>query len=210
MLGLNSYLISSNGAKIHDKDNNEIYRNNIPSYLSREIFDININKKFHKSVFKDDYWYVESQLPEFDDFHKESGFKSTIINFEDIKNTEITKFLFLGDEPKDFVDLEKYMRNKFGNKLNLARSNEVCLEVMNENVSKGNAVKYVLDSLNIDIKNVVSFGDGWNDIDMLSISGLSFLMKNASDGLKEKLSAHEVIDTNRNDGVAKKLKEIFL
>ena len=45
MLGLDSYLISSNGARIHNENNEIIFKGDIPKELSNEIFDLNINEE---------------------------------------------------------------------------------------------------------------------------------------------------------------------
>ncbi|MDR1831971.1 MAG: Cof-type HAD-IIB family hydrolase [Fusobacteriaceae bacterium] len=211
MLGLHSYLISSNGARIHDQDDREIYRNDIPPALARELFTMPLDGRVHKSVFRGERWYVESVLEEFDEFHKESGFKCTLTDFETIIDSEIIKFLFLCEESEQVIaELDEAVRGRFGTRVNAAMSNETCLEVMNRDVSKGHAIKAVMGSLGIPLSDVISFGDGLNDKDMLTTAGTGYLMGNAHKKLKAGLPGHEILETNDNDGVAKKLKEIFL
>ena len=64
--------------------------------------------------------------------------------------------------------------------------------------------------MNISLEETIAFGDGLNDYEMLSSVGQGFIMGNGSSRLKEKLPQYEIIQTNDNDGVAKKLKELFL
>jgi hydroxymethylpyrimidine pyrophosphatase-like HAD family hydrolase len=66
-----------------------------------------------------------------------------------------------------------------------------------------------MNSYNISLEDVVAFGDGLNDIEMLDIVGEGFIMENGSETLKKKLPHLEVVGKNSEDGVAKKLAEIF-
>ncbi|MGO1025837.1 HAD family hydrolase [Clostridioides difficile] len=40
------------------------------------------------------------------------------------------------------------------------------MEVMNEGVDKGNAVKILAEKMNIDREDIIAFGDNYNDIEM--------------------------------------------
>lgn len=63
--------------------------------------------------------------------------------------------------------------------------------------------------LQIKPDEVAAFGDGMNDESMLHIAGKAFVMGNAPFQLHKAVPDAEVIDTNSNDGVAKKLIELF-
>jgi len=211
MLGLHSYLISSNGARIHDREDREIYRNDIPPALTRRLFEMPIAEGIHKSVFQGDYWYVESRLEEFAEFHKESGFESTLAEFGGIMDADTIKFLFLTETDERLVTaLDKRVREIFGGEVNAALSNEMCLEVMNKGVSKGYAVRAVMEKLGIPVSDVIAFGDGLNDKDMLMTAGKGYLMGNAHRKLKAELPDLEIVADNDEEGVANKLRELFL
>ena len=81
---------------------------------------------------------------------------------------------------------------------------------MAKNVTKGEAVKNIMEKLNISLENTMAFGDGLNDYEMLSEVGKGLLMGNCAERLSEKLPNNEVIGKNTENGVAKYLKEIFL
>ena len=57
------------------------------------------------------------------------------------------------------------------------------------------------------MNDVVAFGDNYNDIEMLKSVGLGVAVSNAN--LEVLAIADKVTDTNRNDGVAKILEELF-
>lgn len=82
---------------------------------------------------------------------------------------------------------------------------EYWCEIMPKKATKANAVLKLKEILNCE--KVVSFGDALNDIPMFKISDECY---SAANGAKElKAVATGVIDSNENDGVAKKLLDLY-
>lgn len=73
---------------------------------------------------------------------------------------------------------------------------------MPKKASKSNAIKELEEILKV--QNLVTFGDGKNDIDMFRLSDECYAVENADDELKA--VATQVIESNNDDGVAKWLK----
>ena len=84
-----------------------------------------------------------------------------------------------------------------------------CLEVMNKNVSKGDALAHLLENRNYGLKDCIAFGDGQNDVEMLSLAGKGYVMANADPRLKEACPELEEIEFNKDEAVAKHLAELF-
>ena len=84
-----------------------------------------------------------------------------------------------------------------------------CLEVMNKNVSKGDALAHLLENRNYGLKDCIAFGDGQNDVEMLSLAGKGYVMANADPRLKEACPELEEIGFNKDEAVAKHLAELF-
>lgn len=210
MLGLDSFMITSNGAKVHDYDNIEIISHNIPEELSKKLLNYEYHDDIHKNVYLDEKWFVETPLAEAQLFHKESGFHHDIVPFDDLIGNEVTKFFFISEDEDKISDLEKKLRDEFESGVNITLSLSSCLEIMREGVSKASAIEEVLKQEGIALEETIAFGDGLNDLEMLSSVGEGFIMGNGSPRLKALLPNNEVIKTNDEDGVAKKLKEIFL
>jgi len=57
------------------------------------------------------------------------------------------------------------------------------------------------------LHEVIAFGDNFNDIEMLKSVGLGVAVANANEAVLK--IAKRVTDTNKNDGVALALSEIF-
>ena len=210
-LNLDSYLISSNGSRIHNEKNELIYSNNLPEEVANKIFDFNFDTTIHKNIFLEDKWYSEIALEEAGDFSKETGFIQYLTpNLKDLNQEKVIKFFFLDDDKNKLINLKKELEKTLNNEANFTLSSETCLEIMNKEVSKGQAIKHICSVNGINLDEIIAFGDGFNDLDMLSIVGKGFLMGNHHPHLKEFLPHNEVILTNREDGVAKKLYEMFL
>lgn len=211
MLGLNSFLISSNGAKVHNQDNKEIFSVTIPKDVTAEIINLSIDEKIHKNIFADDEWIVEKPLSDAEEYHKESGFFHTVVpSFEAVKHRDITKFFFISEDVETLDIFSQELEGKFRDKVEITLSMANCLEVMNMGVSKGEAIKKMLEIEGILPSEAIAFGDGMNDVEMLSVVGKGYLMGNHTPKLKAALPHNEIILSNNEDGVAKKLEELFL
>ena len=64
---------------------------------------------------------------------------------QNITEEELKKYFFIARDPKDLVELEDYLRTHFGDKTTIVYSAVTCLEVMNKNVSKGDALAHLLE-----------------------------------------------------------------
>nr|ACS87872.1 haloacid dehalogenase-like hydrolase-like protein [Angomonas deanei] len=91
----------------------------------------------------------------------------------------------------------------------VAPSTTYCLDVVPANVSKASALQQVINDLNLTWEDCIAFGDGLNDVEMLSSVGKGCVMGNANPRLKAKLPHLEVVGLNDDDGVARKLCEVF-
>ena len=96
-------------------------------------------------------------------------------------------------------EIRKELRKVQGIKITSSWPNNI--EVMNEGVDKGNAVKILAEKMNIDREDIIAFGDNYNDIEMIKFAGLGVAMGNAEELIKQE--ADYVTDTNQDSGVAK-------
>lgn len=94
------------------------------------------------------------------------------------------------------------------NDLNFIRWHEKSLDVLPFGGSKAVGIKYMLEKAGFLKENVIAFGDGLNDIEMLSYAGTGIAMGNAKDEVKK--SADFVTDSVDDDGIIKGLKKLGL
>lgn len=85
---------------------------------------------------------------------------------------------------------------------------ETFYEVTAKNATKAEGLRHLLEYLHLPLSSVLSFGDSENDRSILTHTGISAVMGNAPQSLRD--IADVVCDTNVNDGTAKLLEEYFL
>lgn len=207
-LGLEIYLITANGAVVHDKQDQCIYNQTIPPKLAQELVEIERHPDICLHIYRGDEWLIDEPDEELLAYHKDSGFTYRI---DDLVNTDkhnINKIFFTG-EHEDLVELENRMLTYYGDLLSIAFSTPTCLEAMQKGVNKGNAVKAVLEQNGFALSETVAFGDGMNDFEMLSMVGRGIVMGNAHSRLKQALPDHPQALTNDEDGVVEYLLSIF-
>lgn len=119
------------------------------------------------------------------------------------KNILPNKLLLMMD-PADCEQAEKELQARFP-KLNVVRSAPHLLEVMNAMVNKASGIEVMLKHYGFSAKDALSFGDNYNDLEMLSYTGTSVAMGNAPQ--KVKVAASAVTLPNEEDGIYVYLKK---
>ena len=96
---------------------------------------------------------------------------------------------------------------KYEETLQVCVSAHEWMDVMVKDVNKGEAVKKLQTLLNVTPEETLIFGDFMNDYEMMQQAKYSYAMANAHPKLKEVCNFE--CDSNDNNGVVKKIKEIF-
>ncbi|MGO1369224.1 MAG: Cof-type HAD-IIB family hydrolase [Senegalia sp. (in: firmicutes)] len=209
-LNLDSIFITSNGCRIHDGSKNKLIGHDIDEDIIKGLINLDIDEDIHKNIYMENEWYIEKENDYLDDFVKDSPFIYEIIDFKELKSIKSPKVFFLALEHEKLVDLKEKIEKLYPGQLNITFSLETCLEVMPKGISKGYAIKEVLKKHDIKLEETIAFGDGLNDLEMLKTVGKGFIMGNAHDKLIKELPNNDIISTNTQEGLAKKLEEIFL
>lgn len=81
------------------------------------------------------------------------------------------------------------------------------LELMPLGITKGSGLQALVDILGISMRDVMAFGDGENDIEMLQAAGIGIAMGNAM--AEVKAAADEETDSNNDEGIFKALQKYF-
>jgi HAD-superfamily hydrolase, subfamily IIB len=80
-------------------------------------------------------------------------------------------------------------------------------QISHRDVSKLNAIRDISKILNCELKDIVAFGDDYNDIEMLTGCGKGVAMANAPEEIRGKVSC--VTLSNDEDGVAVELEKML-
>ena len=114
--------------------------------------------------------------------------------------------LCVTDEPER-LPLVNDLLQEYQGKLWWGATTPRWLEILPIGVNKGEGVRHCCEQMGIDPQEVMAFGDGENDIDMLRVCGYGYAMGNALDSVKR--IAYDVCDNNRNEGPAKVIEQML-
>ncbi|MBE6050838.1 MAG: HAD family phosphatase [Clostridium sp.] len=216
-------IIGLNGAEIRNSQGNVIWKKKIEEKAVNKIIDILIkNQVFFKcygveevivncppnlreillGFVVDKYGRVENEEEDIKKYYKRlcpnARKEANIKEYIEKNNLDILKIEILDTDQDLLRNLEDQISNI--NRLNVTKSFKNNIEIVNEEVDKGNAVKIFAEKLGVDKKYIVAFGDNWNDIEMIKYSGIGVAMENSIDEVK-KVSKFITL-SNNNDGVA--------
>ena len=201
------YVISGSGSVVYDMNNSKIIMKNtidkdmvkyICSNFNEDIKFIDVCDLFYHNRYSDTEDCCRKFVKKLDN----------IDNY--LNNIDYVVSLTVELNGNDFVD--KYYELFSNDNLQIlvmqdSYDDEQSLEIFNKGVSKYNAVKVIMDIENISNDDVIAFGDGLNDVDMIQLSGVGVAMGNALDTVKD-VSDYVTISHNE-DGVIYFLRGYF-
>lgn len=209
-LGIDAYMITSNGARVHNTAGELVFSHNLDEEIARELFAIqHHNPDIYTNVYRDEEWFLNRHRPDEMDFFCESDFSYQIYHPGELPTDGISKVFFTCGDPALLAPLEMALIARWGDRINVCFSLPTCLEVMAGGVSKGHALEAVSQSLGGSLKECIAFGDGMNDTEMLDCAGKGYIMGNADPRLKDRLPELEVIGSNAEQAVPKTLRKLF-
>ena len=110
-------------------------------------------------------------------------------------------------EPEDMIVAENEIRQLTGDRMDVFRSAPFFLELVPKGIDKALSLGRLLDIMNISTGELMSFGDGYNDISMIKYAGMGIAMDNAADEVKK--AADYVTLSNEDDGIAAAIDKFF-
>lgn len=129
------------------------------------------------------------------------------------KNTAVVPWNKLGkicllSSPRKLKLFEAAAQTKFPGLYQYYYTNPYCVEVVKAEVNKCYAVKYLCQLNNLNLENVLAFGDSGNDEELLNNAGIGIIMKNGLSSLKKK-ATYLTFKNNRHEGVLNMLEYLF-
>jgi len=197
--------VLTNGAQVKVK-NQVIYKDPIEKDFVKELVynfeELNIQYILQGEV----YSYIKEKNKElhllYDRYSISRKYLESNYNIDDIQTYKIEML------SKDKKGRDYCLSIKNDNYEYIQDSKEKYFELYSKRNTKATGILKALDYLNIKIENSYAFGDGKNDIEMLSTVGCGIAMGNASDEIKG--YAKKVTDTVHNDGIALAIKRYLL
>lgn len=210
-IGTSPYIVSSNGASAYDAENGvEIYNERIDPQMVLQLIKHSRENDYRiKLNYKDLLVMNEAAYP--DEKDKEVSYEELervavekqVVQCV-ITSTDFEKMKIFRDYIKnECVGIAVANESKRFKNPDLKPSRNYYCDVASSKVSKGNAVKAVCEYFEIKPEEIVTIGDGENDLSMFELTPNSVAMGNSLPEIKEK--ANYVTASNDEDGVAKVL-----
>jgi Cof subfamily protein (haloacid dehalogenase superfamily) len=208
-LELDTCIIGSNGTRVYSGNGKRLIMHNLDKTAIKKVMNYKLPGDVHLNIYQGKEWLVLEEHQELLDFHN-SGFSyRKISGINDLKIDEINKFYLYSNDIELMKEVEKDLKIILDETCDVFFSYHSVIEIMPKGISKGLALAELMDKEGVKAQEVMAFGDGLNDYEMLSWVGKGLIMKNADKNLIEKLSSHEIIGSNDEDGVANYLMENF-
>lgn len=180
-------LIAYQGAWIQDPGNDQIHRH-LP--VSREITQQlleyfeqpDLRSLLSVHFYINDQLYVREITKETDNYQQRCGVNAISVgDLRQLLDHEPTKILALSEDANLTQQLLADLRLRYKpTDLYMTTSVPTFLEAANTHVNKGNAVRYLAEEmLGLESHHVMTIGDNFNDVEMLSYAGISVAMGNA-------------------------------
>lgn len=209
----NGLLVSFNGSKVVDCETFEELFNE-PMSIQEGKAVLEHMKKFEVKpmVDKGEYMLVNNVFD--NKIYARNGQEINIIEYEsrggNYKLCEIddlaeyidyplNKILTAG-QPDYLKEHYREMMEPFKDKLSCMFTADFYFEFTAKGIDKAKALETVLKPMGINEGEIISFGDGQNDLSIIKYAGIGVAMENAVDELKEQ--ADEITLSNEDDGIA--------
>lgn len=224
LLGINTPIIASNGAIIREAafespihTEKTIYRNLLSVEAAAEMIRLSHKYGLFCHLFTEDTIYAEKLInvslryTEWNKYLGEEDKVKIVIDDELEKKVsegklEVLKAVVVDQDSKKIHSIREDIVNT--GIVTVSQSLKDNLEVMDKDVSKGNAVRMLAKTLGIERNEIIAIGDNENDISMIRYAGLGIAMGNAEESLKE--AADDITGHYEEDGVAQAVEKYML
>ncbi|MGG4492257.1 HAD family hydrolase [Metabacillus idriensis] len=181
MVGEKYHRISQNGAFINTDQDESLHALTFENVIAKEVFE-QVRSTNLITIIAD---YSKNYTERRDEVITgiESRMFSPIeenVNLLHALGQEVkaSKISILG-EYEAISELQKILQERHPDTIETYISDKQCLDVMPKNISKGNALKMLIEHLGIKSDEVACIGDSFNDIPMFNMTPHSFAMEEA-------------------------------
>jgi Cof subfamily protein (haloacid dehalogenase superfamily) len=217
-LSINEPIIAYNGALVIDALDNEqnaeiLHDVSMKHAIIKAIYEKASGFDLHISLFSYDDWHTNRiDWGTKREIEHTRVLPNTVDNLESILNSYVSlektihKVMCIGDAEKMDI-LEDFLRTNFAEELNIYRSKDTYLEINPKVISKATALELLQTHFNFERKEIIAFGDNYNDIEMLAYAGVGVAVENAREEVKS--VADFITGHHKSNGVAKALAHFF-
>ena len=206
-LGHAGYTISSGGAVVSDPNGNEIFTCPVPAAAAQKVMRYAAENGIYFQVFSGSNFYYMNRTEKTANY--EASVKFTGIHDPELLDRDVgplSKILII-DSLEKVSELRAQINCLFPD-VQTVYSQIGYLEILNADVSKGKALRFIAQKLDLTPAEIIAMGDSEIDIPMIEFAGLGIAMENAREAVLK--SADYVTSSCEKDGVALAINKFVL
>ncbi len=186
----------------------------IPLSICKKIIALARSTAIHLSLYAEDEWYTpkNDQWAERETMTTKVSpilrpFENVLESFG-VRNSGMHKIMCMGPE-SEIAEMYTTLLQTFFNEIHIYRSKPTYLEIAPKIISKATALGLILKKcFDINLEEVMAFGDNYNDVEMIGAVGYGIAVENAIPEVKS--VAREVTLSGKQDGVAVAIEKYFM
>ena len=202
------FIIAYNGSLVWDcAAGRAIKEQTIPLHIIPQLAQA-VSDDFHIHGYKGNSIVIQGKPDEWSEYIARAN-KMPLLEVEDFAEaiTDPQHKCIITGPPRKLWHLERRIRKQFEDSLDAYRSESFLLEVVPKGIDKAEALRELLMQAGGRTKELLCCGDGYNDLNMMRLAGISCATRNAKKPVKE--AASFVTDSCDHDGVAKAVEKCF-
>lgn len=184
-IGIEGWVISSQGAVVqHSQSGDLLYELTISPDLARELqfrgqqLELDMIAYHRTGVFKE----IDSEWSRLQGVH--TGETMHRVDFDSLADTGLQKMIWIG-EPDRIEELRAVIEKEYRGRLYVVKTEDDGLEFLHPESNKVRGARVVAANMGIAPEQVIAFGDGTNDIQLLQWAGMSVAMNHGRDAAKK-------------------------
>jgi len=208
----NCFAIAYNGGEVYDLYHQKtIYKKTIPIKYVLYIFEQAAKYGLHCQTYNDEHIITNRDTIALRKYIEGTNIQATIV--DDIAaalTQEPVKMIVIDFENQEtLIRFRKETAAWTNGKMEQIFSCSAYLEHIAPEISKGKAIRFLCDYLNIPLEHTIAVGDAENDISMIEAAAIGVAMANATDEVKA-TSSYVTKRDNNNSGVAEVIEKFLL
>ncbi len=209
-LGFETPLVCYQGAAIVDPSSDAVLRDTpLDADVVAQIITLADERRVHLQLYRNDEYYCEEENRFSRLYAHLSAVEPIVVPSlrEAFAFSSATKAVAI-DDPDPAAAHAAFFAEKLGKRAYVTRSYPEFVEILDPRVDKGEALRYVAASLQVDMHEVAAIGDSWNDAPLLEAAGFGIAMGSAPEELRTVASA--VVGDVQSDDVAEAIERYVL
>ncbi|HEY6484915.1 MAG TPA: Cof-type HAD-IIB family hydrolase [Candidatus Cybelea sp.] len=209
-LGFDAPIICYQGAAIIDPESDAVLDHRaMENDVVRELASLAERDRIHLQLYRNDEYYCESRN-RFSELYASLAQTEPIVVpslREAFADSPATKGVVVADAPEAAAYAVK-LRDALGGRAYVTRSLPEFVEILDPQVDKGAALRFVAERLGVPLEQTAAIGDSWNDAPLLRAAGLGIAMGSSPPELRD--AADAVVADLQHDGVAEAIERFVL